>query len=132
MPNTIRSMQKQLNMLKPIKNNEQYEDALERAYDLMQKDLVPDSKESDELEVLSILIKNYEAVNFPVPKPKPLEAIKFRLEQLNMSEADLSEILGYRSRKSEVLSGKRKLSLAMIRKLSEALKIPADILIQPY
>lgn len=119
-------------MLKPIKNNEQYEDALERAYDLMQKDLVPDSKESDELEVLSILIKNYEAVNFPVPKPKPLEAIKFRLEQLNMSEADLSEILGYRSRKSEVLSGKRKLSLAMIRKLSEALKIPADILIQPY
>lgn len=125
-------MQKQLNMLKPIKNNEQYEDALERAYDLMQKDLVPDSKESDELEVLSILIKNYEAVNFPVPKPKPLEAIKFRLEQLNMSEADLSEILGYRSRKSEVLSGKRKLSLAMIRKLSEALKIPADILIQPY
>lgn len=98
----------------------------------MQKDLIPDSKESDELEVLSILIKNYEAVNFPVPKPKPLEAIKFRLEQLNMSEADLSEILGYRSRKSEVLSGKRKLSLAMIRKLSEVLKIPADILIQSY
>lgn len=125
-------MQTQLNMLKPIKNNEQYEDALERAYDLMQKDLIPDSKESDELEVLSILIKNYEAVNFPVPKPKPLEAIKFRLEQLNMSEADLSEILGYRSRKSEVLSGKRKLSLAMIRKLSEVLKIPADILIQSY
>lgn len=130
--NTTRSMQTQLNMLKPIKNNEQYEDALERAYDLMQKDLIPDSKESDELEVLSILIKNYEAVNFPVPKPKPLEAIKFRLEQLNMSEADLSEILGYRSRKSEVLSGKRKLSLAMIRKLSEVLKIPADILIQSY
>lgn len=119
-------------MLKPIKNNEQYEDALERAYNLMQKKLIPDSKESDELEVLSILIKNYETVNFPVPKPKPLEAIKFRLEQLNMSEADLSEILGYRSRKSEVLSGKRKLSLAMIRKLSDVLKIPADILIQPY
>ncbi|GAA0535554.1 helix-turn-helix domain-containing protein [Chitinophaga japonensis] len=119
-------------MLKPIKNNQQYEDALARTYALMQKDIIPDSKESDELEILSILIKEYENEHYPVPKPNPIEAIKFRLEQMNMSEAELSEVLGYRSRKSEILSGKRKLNLAMIRKLTEKLHIPADVLIQAY
>ncbi|HWB92357.1 MAG TPA: helix-turn-helix domain-containing protein [Puia sp.] len=119
-------------MLKPIKNNAQYEDALARVYELMQKDLKPESKDSDELEVLSILVKEYELDHYPVPKPSPLEAIKFRLEQVGMSEAELSEILGARSRKSEILSGKRKLSLAMIRKLNEVLHIPAEVLIQTY
>lgn len=119
-------------MLKPIRNNKQYEAALERAYDLIQKNLKPDSNDADELEILSILIKDYENKLFPVPKPTPLEAIKFRLEQMNMSEADLSNILGYRSRKSEILSGKRKLNLSMIRKLNEILHIPAEILIQAY
>lgn len=110
----------------------QYEDALARAYTLMQKDIKPDSKASDELEVLSILIKEYENENFPVPRPNPIEAIKFRLDQLNMSESGLSEILGFRSRKSEILSGKRKLSLAMIRRLNEVLRIPEEVLIQTY
>jgi HTH-type transcriptional regulator/antitoxin HigA len=119
-------------MLKPIKNNQQYEDALTRTYKLMQKNIKLDSKESDELEILSILIKEYENEHYPVPKPNPIEAIKFRLEQMNMSEVELSEILGYRSRKSEILSGKRKLSLAMIRKLTEKLHIPANVLIQAY
>ena len=119
-------------MLKPIKNNTQYEDALGKIYELIQKDLEPESKESDELEVLSILVKEYEREHYPVPKPSPLEAIKFRLEQMGMSEAELSDILGYRSRKSEILSGKRKLSLSMIRKLNEVLHIPADVLIQAY
>jgi len=119
-------------MLKPIKNSQQYEDALARVYALMQKNIKPDSKESDELEILSILIKEYENEHYPVPKPNPLEAIKFRLDQMNMSEAELSEILGYRSRKSEILSGKRKLNLTMIRKLTEKLHIPADVLIQAY
>lgn len=119
-------------MLKPIKNNQQYEDALARSYQLMQKKLLPDSKESDELEILSILVKEYENEQYPVPKPNPLDAIKFRLDQMNMSEAELSDILGYRSRKSEILSGKRKLSLAMIRKLTEKLNIPAEVLIQAY
>lgn len=105
---------------------------LERVYELMQKDIQPDSADSDELEILSILIKEYENENYPVPKPNPLEAIKFRLEQMNMSESELSKILGARSRKSEILSGKRKLSLSMIRKLNEKLKIPAEILIQEY
>ncbi len=119
-------------MLKPIKNETEYEDALERIYLLMHQDLEAGSKKGDELEVLSILVKEYENVHYPVPKPKPLEAIKFRLEQMGMSESDLSKILGYRSRKSEILSGKRKLSLSMIRKLNEILHIPAEVLIQPY
>lgn len=119
-------------MLKPIKNKSQYEDALARVYELMQKKLKPESKESDELEILSILIKEYELEHYPVPKPSPLEAIKFRIEQMGMSEAELSNILGARSRKSEILSGKRKLSLSMIRKLNEVLQIPADVLIQVY
>ena len=119
-------------MLRPIKNSEQYEKALDRAYALMQKNIKPDSKESDELEILSILIKEYENEHYPVPNPNPIEAIKFRLEQMNMSEAELSQILGYRSRKSEILSGKRKLNLAMIRKLTEKLNIPAEVLIQNY
>jgi HTH-type transcriptional regulator / antitoxin HigA len=119
-------------MLKPIKNNNEYEAALERAYDLMQVDLVPESKESDELEVLSILIKEYENEHFPISKPHPIEAIKFRLDQMGISESELSEILGARSRKSEILSGKRKLSLSMIRKLNDKLKIPAEVLIREY
>ena len=119
-------------MLRPIKNEEQYENALERAFSLMQKDIKPGSKDSDELEVLSILIREYEHQRYAVPKPDPLAAIKFRMEQLNMSEAELSEMLGSRSRKSEILSGKRKLSLAMIRKLAERLHISAEVLIQVY
>ncbi|MCF2501703.1 helix-turn-helix domain-containing protein [Dyadobacter chenhuakuii] len=119
-------------MIGPVKNNEQYEQALGQIYALMQTEIVPDSKQSDELEVLTILVKEYENIHLPIPKPNPLEAIKFRMEQMEMTERDLSEILGYRSRKSEILSGKRKLSLAMIRKLNEALHIPADILIQAY
>ena len=119
-------------MLKPIKTEDQYEKALARVYELMQTDINVDSAESDELEVLSILVKEYETEHYPIPAPNPLEAIKFRMEQMDMSEKELGEILGYRSRKSEVLSGKRKLSLAMIRKLNEVLHIPAEILIRIY
>jgi HTH-type transcriptional regulator/antitoxin HigA len=119
-------------MLRPIKNKKQYEESLARIYALLQKDIKANSMESDELEVLSILVKQYEQGHYPVPKPNPLEAIRFRLEQMGMSEAELSEILGYRSRKSEILSGKRKLNLSMIRKLSERLHISAEVLIQAY
>jgi HTH-type transcriptional regulator/antitoxin HigA len=119
-------------MLKPIKTEEQYEQALTRVYDLMQMEINPDTLESDELEILSMLVKEYETDNYPMPSPNPLEAIKFRLDQMGLSEKELGEILGYRSRKSEILSGKRKLSLAMIRKLNEVLHIPAEVLIQAY
>ena len=119
-------------MLKPVRSKKQYEDALDRIYNLLQKDIKVGSKESDELEILSILVKQYEIEHFPMEKPNPLEAIKFRLEQTGMSETELSVILGNKSRKSEILSGKRKLSLAMIRRLHEVLHIPADVLIRAY
>jgi len=119
-------------MLKPIKTEDQYEAALAHVYNLMQSDIEIDSKESDELEVLSILIKEYENINYPIPSPSPLDAIKFRLDQMGLSEKELGNILGYRSRKSEILSGKRKLNLSMIRKLNEVLHIPAEVLIQLY
>jgi HTH-type transcriptional regulator / antitoxin HigA len=76
-------------MIKPIKNNVQYESALSRIYLLMQKDLKVNSPESDELEILSVLVKEYENFHFPMPKPKPLEAIKFRLEQKGMTEGEI-------------------------------------------
>lgn len=119
-------------MLKPIKTEEEYNDALARAYELMQTDLIEDSANSDEMEILSLLIKEYELVHYPVAYPNPIEAIRFRMEQMNLSENELSSLLGTRSRKSEILSGKRKLSLSMIRKLTEILQIPAEVLIQAY
>jgi HTH-type transcriptional regulator/antitoxin HigA len=119
-------------MLKPIKTDNQYNQALARVYELMQTEVKEDSAESDELEVISILIKEYEIEHYPIPSPNPLDAIKFRLDQMGLSEKQLGEILGYRSRKSEILSGKRKLSLAMIRKLNQVLHIPAETLIQAY
>lgn len=119
-------------MLKPIKTVEEYNDALARVYELMQTHIADGSASSDELEILSILVKEYELIHYPVAYPNPLEAIKFRLEQMNLSENELSNILGNRSRKSEILSGKRKLNLSMIRKLTEILNIPAEVLIQVY
>lgn len=119
-------------MLKPIKTEVQYQDSLARIYELMQAELNENSSEADELEVLSILVKEFELIHYPVPSPNPLEAIKFRLDQLGLPEKELGEILGYRSRKSEILSGKRKLSLTMIRKLNEVLNIPAEVLIKAY
>ena len=119
-------------MLKPIKTEAEYDDALARVYELIQTNIKEGSVDSDELEILSLLVKEYELIHYPVAYPNPLDAIKFRMEQMNLSESELSNILGNRSRKSEILSGKRKLSLSMIRKLTEILKIPAEVLIQAY
>ncbi len=119
-------------MVKPIKTKKDYEVALERCYILMQKDLKPGSAFSDELEVLSILVQEYEKKHYPIPSPNPIEAIKFRLEQGEVDEKELTKILGGRSRKSEILSGRRKLSLNMIRALHEKLNIPAESLIAVY
>lgn len=119
-------------MLKPIKTSKQHNKYLERAYELMQMELKPNSKESDELEVISILIQAYEKSKFPIEAPNPIEAILFRLDQLGMSKSELGKLLGSRSRASEILKGKRKLSIGMIRKLNEKLGISAEILIQDY
>lgn len=119
-------------MLKPIKTTKQHDKYLARAYELMQMDLEPNSKESDELEVLSILIEAYEKSKYPIEAPNPIEAILFRLDQLGMSKSEFSKLLGSRSRASEILKGKRKLSITMIRKLNEQLGISAQTLIQDY
>ena len=119
-------------MLKPIKNKKEHRKYLSRAYDLMKLELRPNSKESDELEVISILIEAYEKENFHIESPNPIEAILFRIEQLGMTSSDLTKLLGSRSRTSEILKGKRKLSIAMIRKLNEQLGIPAQVLIKDY
>ncbi|HLF65527.1 MAG TPA: helix-turn-helix domain-containing protein [Saprospiraceae bacterium] len=119
-------------MLKPIRNKSDYESSLDTAYSLMQKRLRKDSKESAYLEALSILIEAYEKEHFPIEAPHPIDAILFRLEQLNLTTADLKKYLGYRSRVSDILSGNRKLSLKMIRILHEKLNIPAEILIRDY
>jgi len=119
-------------MLKPIKTNKEHDKYLARAYQLMQMDLKPNSKESDELEVISILIEAYEKANYSIEAPHPIDAILFRLDQLDMSKSELSKLLGSRSRASEILNGKRKLSIGMIRKLNQQLGISAQTLIQDY
>jgi HTH-type transcriptional regulator/antitoxin HigA len=119
-------------MLKPIKTEKEYDEALAYVYELMQTDIAEGSVASDELEILSLLIKEYELIHYPVAYPNPIEAIRFRMDQMNLSENELSDLLGTRSRKSEILSGKRKLSLSMIRKLTDVLHIPAQVLIQAY
>ena len=119
-------------MVRPIKTEEEYQAFLARTYHLMQLELTPNSKVSDELELRSILIEQYEKKVHPVDPPHPIEAILFRLDQMNMKRSELARILGNRSRASEILSGKRKLSLSMIRKLNKELKIPAEVLINEY
>lgn len=114
----------------PIKNDKDYQKALKRLEKIFDAKL--GSKEGDELEILGILVDNYEKEHFPIGMPDPIEAIKFRMEQLGMKQKDLAEIIGFKSRVSEILNRKRKLTLEMIRKLNEALSIPTEVLVQKY
>lgn len=116
--------------IKPIKTEQDYNQALERLEMIF--DAKKDSSEGDELEVLGILIDQYENGQFPISLPDPVEAIKFRMEQLGYTQNDLANIVGLKSRASEILNRKRKLSLEMIRKIHEVLNIPTDVLIQSY
>ncbi len=116
--------------IKPIKTNLDYQEALERLEEIF--DAKRDSIHGDELEVLGILIENYEENHFSVEMPDPIEAIKFRMEQLGYNQSDLAKVVGLKSRASEILNKKRKLSLDMIRKLHDKLNIPTDVLVQSY
>ncbi len=116
--------------IRPIKTKKDYQAALKRIEKLWgAKDNTP---EGDEFEILFTLVEAYEEKHYPISPPHPLESIKFRMEQGHVDEKELTKILGGRSRKSEILSGRRKLSLNMIRELHEKLKIPAEILIAEY
>jgi HTH-type transcriptional regulator / antitoxin HigA len=119
-------------MLRPIRNEKQYDKALARAYRLMQSKLRAGSPEADELDVLAMLIERYEAEHYPIAPPHPIEAIKFRMDQLGLKPSDLGRVLGYRSRASEIMRGKRKLTLEMIRTLHEKLNIPVESLVARY
>lgn len=112
----------------PIHTDQDYKKALARIEEIF--DAKPESKEGDELEILGILVDEYEKKHFPINAPKPVEAIKFRMDQLGMEQKDLARILGSKSRTSEILSGKRSLSLRQIKILYRKLGIPADVLIQ--
>jgi HTH-type transcriptional regulator / antitoxin HigA len=116
--------------IKLIKTEEDYQQALARLEVIF--DAPVDSPEGDEAEILSILIEKYEDEHYPVGPPDPIEAIKFRMEQMDMNKSDLAEIIGYKSRVSEIFSRKRKLSLDMIRRLHEKLNIPYETLISDY
>lgn len=114
----------------PIRNNKDYQNALKRLEEIF--DAKKGSEEGDELEILSILIDKYENERFPIGLPDPIEAIKFRMEQMGMKPKDLAKVVGYKSRVSEILNKKRKLSLSMIRKINETLLIPTEVLVQEY
>ncbi len=116
--------------LKPIKTEKDYEQALQRLEAIF--DAKPNTPEGDELEILGILIDEYEQTHFPIDMPDPIEAIKFRMEQMDYNQNDLAKVIGLKSRASEVLNRKRKLSLSMIRNLHSKMNIPTEVLIQPY
>ena len=116
--------------IKPIKTKKDYQQALERLEVIFEAK--KGTSEGDELEILSILIDQYEKDSFPIELPDPIEAIKFRMEQLGYSQTDLARVVGLKSRASEILNKKRKLSLDMIRQLHNKLNIPTDVLIQAY
>lgn len=116
--------------LKPIKTKKDYQKAMARLEVIF--DAKKGTTQGDELEILGILIEQYENEHFPIDLPDPIEAIKFRMEQMGYTQTDLARVVGLKSRASEILSRKRKLSLDMIRQLHEKLNIPTDVLIQAY
>ncbi len=116
--------------IKPIRNDADYQAALIRLESIF--DAKKETEEGDELEILSILIDSYENEHFPIEMPDPIEAIKFRMEQMGMKQKDLAEVVGFKSRVSEIMNKKRKLTLEMIRKINQTLHIPTEVLIQNY
>ena len=116
--------------IKPIKTKKDYELAITRLETLF--DAKKGTAKGDELEVLSLVIDKYENDNFTIELPDPIEAIKFRMEQLGLTQTDLAEVVGQKSRASEILNRKRKLSLEMIRQLHSSWNIPTEVLVQAY
>jgi HTH-type transcriptional regulator/antitoxin HigA len=116
--------------IKVIKTEEDYNQALLRLEKIFHSPV--DSIEGDEADVLSILIEKYEDENYPIEVPDPIEAILFRMEQMDMTKKDLADVLGYKSRVSEIFSKKRKLNINMIRKLHDKMNIPYESLIANY
>ena len=113
--------------LKPLRNDRAMSRALKRIEELW--GARPDTLKGDELDILMLLVEKYENDHFAIPESDPVEAIKFLMEQNNLSRKDLEPYIGASGRVSEVLNRKRNLTLAMIKKLHEGLKIPYECLI---
>lgn len=111
-----------------IKTEEDYQSALTQIERLM--DAAPESSEEDELNLWTLLVEQYETEHYPIDAPDPVEAIKFRMDQLGLKQKDLTVYFSSKSKVSEVLNYKRPLSLAMIRNLNRHLGIPAEVLVR--
>ena len=116
--------------IRPIKTEKDYQDALNKLEAIF--DAPIGSLESDEADILGLLIDEYEKINYPIETPDPIEAIKIRMEEMQLKQVDLIPEIGGKSRVSEVLNKKRKLTVEMIRKLTERLNLSPSILIKDY
>jgi len=116
--------------LKILKTKKDYSKSLERFEEIFQAE--QGSVESDEADVLALLIKQYEDTHYVINSPSPIEAIKYRMEQQGLSNKDLAEILGFKSRVTDIFKKNRKLNLGMIRKLYTELHIPLETLVKEY
>ena len=116
--------------IKPIRSDEDYYNALGRLEQIF--DAPTGTEEGDEAEILSLLIENFENTHYPIDAPDPIEAIKIRMEELSLKQKDLIGIIGAKSKVSEILNKKRKLTLEMIRNLAEKLNLSVSILIKDY
>jgi HTH-type transcriptional regulator/antitoxin HigA len=114
-------------LVQPVRTEADHDAALARISELMGAELGTEA--SDELDVLVTLVDAYEAKHFPINAPDPVTVIKFRMEQQGLSRKDLEPMIGSRARVSEVLTGKRALTLPMIRRLHRGLSIPVDLLV---
>ena len=117
--------------IRPIHNEQDYDKALDRIDELM--DLNPDLRtpQSDELEVLALLVEKYEEKAWAISEPDPIEAIKLRMEQMHLKQQDLVPYIGNKSKVSEVLNRKIGLSLNMVYNLAKGLNLPLEVLVQP-
>ena len=116
--------------IKPIKTEADYQAALNRLDKIF--DAKIGTKESDEADILGLLIDDYENIHYPIEAPDPIEAIKIRMKELHLKQVDLVSEIGGKSRVSEVLNRKRKLTIDMVRKLTDKLSLSAGLLIKDY
>lgn len=113
--------------IKPIKTETDYQETLRRIDALL--DCADNSEEADELDILSILVENYESIHYPIAPPDPIDAIRFRMEQTGMSEKEIATYLGGEQTAEAVLSRREPLTLDMIKRLYQQLHIPAESLL---
>ena len=117
-------------MARVIHHDTEHREALAELNRLLVLDPADGTPEADELDLLALTVESYEKERFPIASPDPVEAIRFRMDQAGLAQRDLTPYIGSKSKVSEVLSGKRSLTLSMIRALHEGLGIPADVLLQ--